>query len=150
LTYYWFFGDGAGDVGEHVSHVYQSPGAYVAYLTVYDVATSETDTATVVIAPPLAARGFVAGGGTLSLGNGNKDECVQLEPVRGSFALEDVVLSSIVMRSPFTGSVPEIPADPATAIDRDRDHNGVAEISACFAKDDLRRLFESIHVVRST
>jgi len=50
------------------------------------------------------------------------------------------------MRSVGTGSVEEIHAvGTKTVIGGDKDANGVEEISACFGKEDLRRLFSNLH-----
>jgi hypothetical protein len=49
------------------------------------------------------------------------------------------------MVSSGTGSVSQIFAGSGkTAVDGDRNHNGVGEIAACFSKDDLRLLFDGL------
>jgi hypothetical protein len=73
---------------------------------------------------------------------GKQGTCVQLQPSNGSFAVGSVVLTSIVMRSPGTGSVSEIRADAGkTSLDGDKNGDGIAEITACFTKTDLQQLF---------
>jgi hypothetical protein len=70
---------------------------------------------------------------------------VQLEPVGAAFEITDIDLSSIVLRSPGTGSVSEIAAVPGKKEPKDLDGNGVLEISVCFEKDDLRQLFSGVN-----
>ena len=96
-------------------------------------------------APPLSARAFVVGGRTISVGSGPSNVCAQIEPVNQSFALPDVDLSSLSMVSEGTGSVSRINATVSKGSPRsDLDRNGVAEISACFSRGDLAKLFSSI------
>lgn len=99
--------------------------------------------------PPeaLPARAFLAGAPkTVALaGPSRADLCVQLEPVDGAFTAEDLDPSSIVMRSEGTGSVSEIGASDAKgSVLGDRDRNGVMEMGACFAREDLAALFSSL------
>jgi hypothetical protein len=63
-----------------------------------------------------------------------------------SYSNVEVDLSTLVMKSAGTGSVDQIHAitDKAST-SADRDANGVAEIEACFTKDDLRLLFSNLH-----
>jgi hypothetical protein len=76
---------------------------------------------------------------------GKQGTCVQLQPMNGSFAIGSVVLTSIVMRSPGTGSVSEIHADAGkTGLDGDRNGDGIAEVSACFSKTDIQLLFSGL------
>ncbi len=99
--------------------------------------------------PPeaLPARAFLAGAPkTVALaGPSRADLCVQLEPVDGAFDAEDLVPTSIVMRSEGTGTVSEIGASSGKGVVLgDRDRNGVAEMGACFARADLASLFSSL------
>jgi len=72
--------------------------------------------------------------------------CVRIEPVDGAYTAFDVNLSSIVMASPETGSVGEIPSATEKAVlVGDADRNGIIETSACFTGADLARLFSRIH-----
>ena len=69
----------------------------------------------------------------------------QLEPVDGSFQLENVDLVSVVLLSQGTGSIDRIHiGSDKKATARDRDHDGVPELSLGFARDDLRLLFASV------
>jgi hypothetical protein len=62
-----------------------------------------------------------------------------------SFQLSDVDLSTVSMVSDGTGSVSRIPATASKSSHlADTDHDGVAEIAACFARADLARLFSAI------
>jgi parallel beta-helix repeat protein len=52
VSYYWDFGDGTGEEGIHVTHVYGYPGNYTATLTVVDDdGLSDSDHATVTVLP---------------------------------------------------------------------------------------------------
>ncbi|HTM00724.1 MAG TPA: FG-GAP-like repeat-containing protein [Candidatus Omnitrophota bacterium] len=70
---------------------------------------------------------------------------VQVEPVEGSFAVQDVDLESLRLVSEGTGSVSSIGGILAKgAAAGDRDHNGVLDLSLWFAGEDLARLFDRI------
>jgi hypothetical protein len=76
---------------------------------------------------------------------GKQGTCVQVQPLNASFPVGSVVLSSIVMRSPGTGAVSEIPADAGkTTVDGDKNGDGIAEITACFTKTELQQLFSGV------
>jgi hypothetical protein len=95
----------------------------------------------------LASRAFLAGGArTLALASPSQPSlCVQLEPLEGAFNAEDLDPASIVMRSDGTGTVNEIAArEGKRAVLGDRDRNGVMELGACFACEDLIPLFSSV------
>ena len=117
-----------------------------------EIVSSNADAGTVTVlrnlgpsAPPLSARAFLVGDRTIPLGSGPSNVCVQIEPVNGSFALPDVDLSSLSMVSEGTGSVSRINATVSRGSPRsDLDHDGVAEISACFSRGELAKLFSSI------
>ena len=93
-----------------------------------------------------AARAFVSGGDRTSrLGSGKPSTCIQIEPVGGSFEIANVSPTTVALYSAGTGSVDHIAAIPGSVqIDRDTDHDGVVELAACFAKEDLRALFSNV------
>jgi len=142
LTYDWVFGDGEAGTGANVSHTYASVGSFTATLTVTDPSDlSDDDDATVTIADVFPANAFVVGGNkTTRLGAGKPFTCVQIEPVNGSYDNDAVSLSSIVMI--YAGN--RISASDKTSNDGDKNQNGIAEIQACFAKEDLRTLFAGL------
>jgi hypothetical protein len=147
LTYAWSFGDGNTGSGVAPIHVYAASGTYTVSLEVTDGCGSDTDVTTASIADCLTA--YFEGTGnkfvTFDLNSGKPTECIQLEPVLGSFAIEEVDLASIVMRSPNSGSIGEIHAVATkNALGGDRNNNFVEEISVCFAKEDLRGLFSKV------
>ena len=149
LQYSWSFGDGLGASGGTTSHTYALPGNYVATLTVTDVRPQGSlvgiDSASVHIDASLGALAFATGGDrVVRLRAAKPTVCVQLEPVGTAFVIADVDLSSIVLRSPGTGSVSEIAAVPGKKDPKDLDGNGVLEISVCFDKDALRQLFSEV------
>lgn len=146
LTYTWAFGDGESGTGVAPIHVYGATGSFGVALTVSDGALSDIATAVVTVLDGLVARTFTAGGNrTIRLGSGKSTWCTEIEPVGRSFDVSSVDLASVVMKSEGTGSVSEIHAiGTKTGFGADRDGNGVAEITACFQKEDLRLLFANI------
>jgi hypothetical protein len=65
--------------------------------------------------------------------------------VNGSFLIENVDLSSVVMVSQGTGVVSQIHAVAnKTAVGADKNNDGIDEISACFTKADLQQIFSNI------
>jgi PKD repeat protein len=149
LSYVWDFGDSTSGSGATPIHTYAAVGVYRVILAVSDGALGSTDStsATVIAEPPtvLPALAFVDGGDrTTRLGSGRPATCVRIEPVNGDFTIGAVDLSSIVMRLASEPGGAEIPAASAENTGSDKNHDGVFEIEACFAKDDLRTLFAKI------
>ncbi len=95
---------------------------------------------------PLVVRAFPEPGDrVLRLFEQRPSACIRVEPVSGSYSNEDVDLSTLRLHSAGTGLVDEISArQPRRVVVEDRDRNGVDEIAACFAMDDLRHLFSKI------
>lgn len=142
----WTFGDGGTGTGASPSHTYSAAGTFTVALTVTDTGTpplSNTASTVATIASFFTARGFIGSGGnsTIKLNSGKPTWCAQLEPIAGNFALADVNLSTLVL----TYASMQIPANSSrTTIGSDRDGNGIAEITACFGKGDLRTLLASL------
>jgi len=89
-----------------------------------------------------AARVFQVGGKKISLASGKPVACVQVEPIGGSFSLDNVDFRSIAMISEGTGTVSRISASTGKSIVvGDRDNNLIEDATVCFAKSDLRALF---------
>ena len=82
---------------------------------------------------------------TVRLASQKPTTCVELEPIRNSFRLEDVNPTSLVLRSARTGTVGEIAGAVGNAHGRtDSDRNGIQELTVCYAQDDLARLFANV------
>ncbi len=92
-----------------------------------------------------ASRVFVMNQKKIRLSSNKPSDCVFLEPVAGSFALEDVELSTVRMVSLGTGVVSEISAifGKSTVIG-DRDNNEISDMQICFSKGDYRLLFSAL------
>jgi hypothetical protein len=109
-----------------------------------------TSRITVLLSDPLAgtlpARAFPSKPGPVQIGGGGPPyTCVSVEPLAGAYENSDVNLRSLSMTSPGTGDVDVIYAKPTqTQIVGDTDGDGIAEIEACFSRDDLRRLFNGL------
>jgi PKD repeat protein len=148
LTYYWLFGDGQEGSGPAPMHTYVSPGTYVVTLYVYDpyISFSDASTTQAVIVDVFPARAFAdKGSRTIRLRSG-RSWCVRAESEDGGFQASDVDPNSFTLRSEGTGVVGEIAAIRGKgAVVSDTDHNGVLEAGACFAAEDLARLFSSVN-----
>jgi PKD repeat protein len=145
LTFAWDFGDGGTAAGVMPVHSYTALGIYTVALTVTGECGSSTGTTTAEIRQACDAFAFTRGGNrTIRLNSGRPRACVQIEPQAGCYRNEDVVLSSIVMK--YTGgTVTEIHAiSDKTVVDSDTNGDGIAEITACFRKEDLRQLFSGL------
>jgi PKD repeat protein len=153
LSYMWDFGDGGSSTEVGPMHTYALAGVYNVTLTVTSggPALSDTDATTATITDTLPARGFALGGNTkTSLGAGKPFTCFQVEAVGGSFNNSQVLLPTVRMIYPV-GSSSQIFANGAkTGIDGDKDGNGVTEITACFAKEDMRVLFAGLPAGNNT
>lgn len=91
------------------------------------------------------ARAFTTNSSkTIKLSSGKPQWCVHIEPVSG-FQLSDIQLGTVVMRSPGTGSVSEIPAIAGkTNVQGDADNNGIDDAEFCFMKGNLQLLFSNL------
>ena len=138
----WNFGDGFVALGPTPVHAYAWGGRYTVTLVVTDGYLGGFQTTTATIADAFAARAFTPDGQSrVRLFSGRPTLLASVEPVNGSFQLADVDLSTLVMVSPGTGSVGRIAAvERKGATIEDTDGNGVEEIRASFAQEDLRRL----------
>jgi hypothetical protein len=150
LTYDWDFGDGTTGTGPQPLHAFPA-GQFTVALTVQDGTLSDRDETSATIQAVLEARTYLfGGGGALRLGSGKPTTCVQIEPVGGAFEADEIDPSSVSMRSAGTGSVDHIVAiADKTTTGEDRDRNGIREVTACFAKEDLRRLFDGLPAGRN-
>ncbi len=147
LTAYWDFGDGATAASLNPEHAYSAAGSYTARLVVCDEDRCVMDEARVdVVAGAMAARAFVTPDDkVIRLGTGRPWFTVRVEPDAGEFALNDVDLSSLVLRSEGTGSRSTVACVPGrTALGKDADRNKQREIDAVFATSDLRDLFSNL------
>ena len=99
-------------------------------------------TLSTLIQVPEAARAFTTiPYRTIRLESDRASWCVQIEPVDGSFLVTEVLANTIVMKY-GSGSIAAVPGKrTATA---DTDGNGIQELTACFAKADLRALFAGL------
>jgi hypothetical protein len=146
LTYQWHFGDLATAAGPTPAHAYAAAGVYPVTLTVSDGLATASAEAVATITDIFPARAFMARANRLiRLGSGKPTWSVQLEAVGHSYDNAEVDPASIRMKSDGTGSVSEIPALVAkTGVWSDTDGNGVLEITASFAKEDLEALFSDV------
>lgn len=152
LAYEWSFGDLATGSGPNPLHSYHAGGVYTAVLTVRDSDMAAVASTIATIQEVFPARAFLAGGNKVTrLNSGKAQTCVQIEPVNASYLNTSVTIASIAMISVGTGSVDRIEAvSDKSTIGADLDKNGVDEIAACFAKDDLRNLFSGLSGGRHT
>ena len=79
---------------------------------------------------------------TFHVGSGRPEACVRIEPVDTLFDLTEVVPDSVAMLSTGTGPVSRILAvSRKSSPIADLDRNGIADLPACFSREDLRLLF---------
>jgi PKD repeat protein len=147
LTYAWDFGDTNIGTGATASHTYTAEGVYVVTLCVTDNSGAQTCCTTDATIGPaggctLPARVFTVGGDkTIRLSSGKPQWCAEVEPIGGDFLISGVNFSTL--RLTYNGvSIPALGGK--TAVDGDRDKNGILELAACFTKDALRILFAGL------
>lgn len=152
LSYLWDYGDLATGSGPNPQHAFAAGGVFTVSLTVGDGVLSDAATTTATVQDVFPATAFQEGGNkTTRLNSGKAQMCVQIEPVDRSYLNTSVSIATVVMISNGTGSVDRISAlSDKTSITGDRDHNGIDEITACFAKTDLRNLFDGLSGGRHT
>jgi flagellar hook capping protein FlgD/Big-like domain-containing protein len=88
------------------------------------------------------ARVFLMGNKRIRLSSNKATDCIYLEPVAGSFDLDEVDPTTVRLVSEGTGVVDEIPAiSGKTIVIGDKDGNLIRDAQFCFVKSDLRLLF---------
>lgn len=127
-------GDGVADLIVGAPGWPTPPATAPGHVYVYDLAS------------PLPARAFLRDDQrTIPLASAQPVICAQFEPVAGTYANEEVDLSTLRLVSHATGTVAEIrPVSSKTAIEGDTDRNGVSELSVCFAHADFQQLFSGV------
>ena len=146
LAYLWTYGDGSTGTGAHASHAYDAPGQYVVTLRVDDGVLANEASTSASITGSLPATAFLPNSHqTISLSSGTSSVVMLLQPEGGSFAIEDLDLSSVRLTADGLGEVSEIAPDAGkTSVGDDRNKDGVVEISASFRRSDLRLLLSSV------
>ncbi len=142
----WTFGDGNSGVGVEVLHTYASTAGspYPVTLTVTDGLLADADTTAARVLESLPADVFYPGGMNYIFPQ-ILPTWVWIESIDGSFQVSDIVLSSASMN--YNGST--IPSSCKSGGSGDRNHNGAPDVRVCFARNDLRTLFEGLPSGRS-
>jgi len=97
------------------------------------------------VASPLTARSFLRSTrATLALTRAPSEVCIQLEPVNDAFTTDQVDLPTVRLTWAGSGSAAGIDAVQTEQSPQDSDRNGIPEVSACFLREDLQRLFSSV------
>jgi subtilisin family serine protease len=140
-SYEWDFGDQGTAIGPAPLHSYEEAGDYTASLTVSDGELASTAMTAVSVAGYLEAAAFPdPADRVLRLMSAKPAACLRVEPVGRGYENGIIDAASFTLRLEGGAiSIDAIDAKPRVAGDRDR--NGVDELSVCFAKVDLRRLF---------
>ena len=141
LFYAWDFdatdGVGVDAVGAMASHAYASGGDFVVTLQVSDLGCTVSATTTASLVAACDATVF-NGYDVIRLGTGKPTWFALVQPAGGCYANTDVVLSSFVLK--YAGR--QIPADVAkSAVETDKNGDGIQELRATFSKENLRALF---------
>ncbi len=141
LVFAWAFGDGGTGSGAKPSHTYASKAGspYTVTLTVSDGPLTGTAATTATLRDFFAAKAFYPFNLNYIFPQ-ILPTLVWIEPINGSFAITDVVLSSVSMS--YNGVT--IPTGCRSTSGGDRNRNGVAELRVCFARNDLKTLFASL------
>ncbi len=125
-------GDGVADAVIGAAGLQGSP-TDPGHVFVYDLVTA------------LPARAFAHDEHrTIPLHEEGAPVCLRVEPLDGAFAIRDLDLASIRLRSPDGRGEAIQPVSRKQAVESDSDRNGVAEIGVCFTRADLRRLFAAV------
>ena len=120
----------------------------VTFTATVDGGSLSNSTTTVIdVAPPLVARAFTVNAyATIRLGSEKAFWCAGVEAIGGSFNVNDIVHSSVMLISPGTGSVDRISVDAGKfLVVGDADKNDVEDAKLCFRKEDLRLLFSNVN-----
>lgn len=148
LTYVWDFGDLVSGTGVTLSHTYTSGGVFAVTLTVSDGDLAAQAVTSASIRDIFPARAFtVQPNRTLRLASSRATWCAEVEPVENSFQLTDVLSSAVVLKYGAGQIAASLDHSSSGA---DRDANGIAELTACFSKADLRTLFAGLPKGTST
>jgi hypothetical protein len=151
LSYTWDFGDTQSSTEVSPMHTYAAAGVYNVTLTVTSSSLSDSDATTATITDTLPARAFTLGGNSkTSLGAGKPFTCFQVQAVGNSFQNSQVLLPTVRMIYPVGSSNQIFASGAKTGIDGDKDGDGVTEITACFAKEDMRVLFAGLPAGNNT
>jgi hypothetical protein len=120
-------------------------GTYSVRFIASNSLTGEATTQITVL-QVLDARAFMPGTDKkIKLATLRPFACLVLEPVGGSFTLDQIDFGSIVMLSTGTGTVSQIPARmERNRVIGDREGNGIQDVQVCFSKTDLQRLFSLV------
>ncbi len=147
LTFYrWALGDGNSVTGPMPTHTYEEGGHFAVSLTVSDGGLEATATTSAEVSDRFTARAFTdPQDRSIRLLSARPTVCLYVEPVGGAFEIEAVDLRAVSLFSSGTGEVDRIESvEGKGAAGRDADRNGIADLPACFAKADLRRLFSNL------
>jgi hypothetical protein len=145
LRYSWSFGDGAEGTGAAPSHAYDRGGDYGVVLETSDGSLTGRDSTSARVADALPARAFLVDGRrSISLSGGSAPVCIGLEPADGSFRNADLDLASLGLAADGGGAVARVSPEARAFAEADRDRNGVEELSLCFDRTSLRRLFARV------
>lgn len=148
LSYFWEYGDMATGAGVTPTHPYATGGTFTVTLTVGDGSLTAGASTIAIVQDIFPARAFTTkANATIRLGSGKDTWCTQVEPLGGSYLNTAADLGSIVLSF---GSAQASAIGGKTSISSDVDRNGVDEITACFAKADLRTVFASLPAGRNT
>ncbi len=140
LTFAWDFGDGGTGTGATPAHAYAAAGSYNVTVRATDPDLLFGDAATTATVQDFVAANVFYAFDLNYIFPQIIPTWVRVEPVAGSFNTGDVLVSTATM----TYNGVSIPTQCKSGIAGDANHNGVTEVRICFAKNDLKNLFDSL------
>ena len=152
ITCAWTFGDGGTGAGAAPGHTYAAAGTYTVSVVVTDVGTpsmSDTSATTATIAdirPSTFPAVVACTKFKVQLNAEGLFHAFRIEPMRGSFVVRDMNLTSVVMKN---GALQASAAYCCLTRDVERERSGRMVVQAYFTSASLRPLFASAPVGRS-
>jgi hypothetical protein len=141
------FAAGAGNTSGTLNWTpsFTQAGSYSVTFTASNALSGSATTAISITNVNLASAFTIGGYKTIRLGSSKRLWCAQVEPVGGSFTITDVDPATLILISPGTGSVSQIPAfQGRTTVVADMDNDDIPDMKVCFRKEDLRLLFSNV------
>jgi hypothetical protein len=117
-------------------------GNYTVAFVAANALVSRANTTITVRGPALASAHTV--NKKIQLGSNKPNALIVVQPVGGSFAVSSIILSTVSLVSPGTGTVSRLSPSGKSALVGDRDGDLVPDLTLSFMKSGLRQLFSLV------